>query len=56
MVDKIIKHYGHIDVLVNNAGIAIDAEFEDRKVEDWKSTLDTNLIGVFWYLSMLGNK
>lgn len=54
MVDTIIKHYGHIDILVNNAGIAIDAEFEDRKVEDWKSTLDTNLIGVFLVSKYVG--
>lgn len=47
MVEKIIDKYGKIDVLVNNAGIAIDADFEDRKVSDWKDTLDTNLIGVF---------
>lgn len=47
MIAKIIDKYGKIDVLVNNAGIAIDADFEDRKVVDWKDTLDTNLIGVF---------
>lgn len=47
MIEKIINKYGKIDVLVNNAGIAIDSEFEDRKVQDWKDTLDTNLIGVF---------
>lgn len=47
MIEKIINKYGKIDVLVNNAGIAIDSEFEDRKVQDWKDTLDTNLIGAF---------
>ena len=47
MIAKIIDKYGKIDVLVNNAGIAIDADFEDRKVVDWKDTLDTNLIGGF---------
>ena len=47
MIDAIINKFGKIDVLVNNAGIAIDAEFEDRKITDWKETIDTNLIGVF---------
>ena len=47
MIDQIIGKYGKIDVLVNNAGIAIDKEFVDREVQDWKDTLDTNLIGVF---------
>ena len=47
MVSKIISEFGHIDVLVNNAGIAIDKDFEDRTVEDWNKTLTTNLIGPF---------
>lgn len=47
MVELIIKEFGKIDVLVNNAGIAIDKEFEDRTVEDWQLTLNINLIGPF---------
>ena len=35
MVDMAHKKYGHIDVLVNNAGIAIDSLFRDKNVEDF---------------------
>ncbi len=47
MIQEIINKFGRIDVLVNNAGIAIDKEFEDRTVEDWKRTLEVNTIGTF---------
>lgn len=47
MIDKIIKEFGKIDVLVNNAGIAIDTDFENRNVKQWSDTLNTNLVGVF---------
>ena len=47
MIDKIIAEYGKIDVLVNNAGIAIDAEFEDKTVSNWQDTLNTNVLGPF---------
>ena len=47
MIEQIMNEFGHIDVLVNNAGIAIDKEFEDRTIEDWNRTLTTNLIAPF---------
>ena len=47
MVDKIISTFGHIDCLVNNAGIAIDTIFEDKTKENFIKTLNTNLIGPF---------
>ena len=47
MVDSVINYFGKIDVLVNNAGIAIDTTFEDKKVENFKKILDVNLIGQF---------
>jgi 3-oxoacyl-[acyl-carrier protein] reductase len=46
-IDAIIAEFGKIDVLVNNAGIAIDKEFDERTIEDWRRTLDVNLIGMF---------
>lgn len=47
MINTIISKYGHLDIVVNNAGIAIDKDFENRHIKDWQETLNTNLIGVF---------
>ena len=47
MVRKAIDKFGKIDILVNNAGIVFDVPFFDRTVEQWKRTLDVNLIGTF---------
>lgn len=56
MIQQIINKFGKIDVLVNNAGIAIDKEFEDRTVEDWQITLNTNLIAPFLVSKYVGNE
>ena len=37
----------NIDILINNAGIAIDSLFEDKTKENFIKVLDTNLIGTF---------
>lgn len=47
MVNNIINYFGKIDVLVNNAGIAIDTTFDDKTIDNFKKILDVNLIGPF---------
>ena len=54
MTNKIINEFGHIDVLVNNASIAIDTEFEDKTVDNFKKILDVNLIGTFLVSKYIG--
>lgn len=55
MVKKTIEFFGHIDVLVNNAGIAIDTTFEDKTVENFRRILDVNLIGTFLVSKYVSN-
>ena len=56
MIKLIIKESRKIDVLVNNAGIAIDKEFSERTVEDWSLTLNTNLIAPFIVSKYVGSE
>ncbi len=46
-VDAILKKYGHIDVLVNNAGITRDALTEKMSEEMFDAVINVNLKGVW---------
>ena len=46
-VKQVIEHFGQLDVLVANAGVGHFAPIDTLTEEDWKSTIDTNLTGVF---------
>lgn len=47
MVDKVISKFGNIDVLVNNASIAIDSDFISKDSNSFNEILNTNLVGTF---------
>lgn len=47
MVNEAIKKFGHIDVLVNNAGITKDTLLMRMKEEDFDKVIEINLKGTF---------
>lgn len=56
LVKRSLDEFGKIDILVNNAGIVSDKEFEDRTAEDWKQTLNVNLIAPFILTKLVGKE
>lgn len=46
-VKAVTDHFGQLDVLVANAGVGHFAPIESLTEKEWKSTIDTNLTGVF---------
>lgn len=45
MVQTVLQRWGHIDVLINNAGIISVGPFETMTVEDYRNNLETNYMG-----------
>jgi len=41
------SRFGGLDILVNNAGAGVFRGIQDLTLEDWRSTIDLNLTGVF---------
>ena len=47
LVNKTIKQYGKIDVLINNAGIQVNKTIADTSFEEWNTQMSVNVGGVF---------
>jgi len=55
-INDVLKNIGYVDVLVNNAAIEIDKEFNEKTKEDFLNTLEVNLIAPFLISREIGNK
>lgn len=55
MYNEIVKEFGNIDVLVNNAAIDITNSFNDKIKEDYLKVLDVNLVSAFLISRKFGN-
>ena len=47
IVDTAVKHFGRIDIVVNNAGILRDRMIFNMSEEEWDAVIDTHLKGSF---------
>ena len=46
-VDAVAKHFGRIDILLNNAGVAVRGGVHNMSAEDWDKSMNTNVKGIF---------
>lgn len=56
MLSTIYKRYNNIDVLINNAGIAIDTLVEDKTKDNFIKTFEVNTIAPFLLMKKIGIK
>lgn len=47
VVDSVVKKCGHIDALINNAGISKVGLFIDMSPEEWREIMDINLTSIY---------
>jgi NAD(P)-dependent dehydrogenase (short-subunit alcohol dehydrogenase family) len=46
-IARVVLHFGHLNVIVNNAGAVMVGTAEETSEEDWSRVLATNLTGTF---------
>ena len=56
MVDQVVSEFGHIDILINNAGTIRRAPAVEHSIEDWTAVLATNLTSVFRLTQLAGKQ
>lgn len=46
-VEAVLAHFGKVDILLNNAGIAKSGSVETLTTEEWDQSMDINVKGIF---------
>src|SRR5919108_3721995 len=56
LVDRTIERFGGIDILVNNAAIAVDKPIADLTEAEWRRVIDADLHGPFFCAQAAGKQ
>lgn len=48
LVDRIVEKYGRLDIMVNNAGVAVTRRLTDMTEADYERVIDSNLKSVYF--------
>jgi len=48
LIEQAVSRFGHIDILINNAGISMRANFEDMDLEVMHKVMDVNFYGTVY--------
>jgi NAD(P)-dependent dehydrogenase (short-subunit alcohol dehydrogenase family) len=54
VVEAAMSQFGHIDILINNAGTSWGAPVEEMRLEHWNKVIETNLTGTFLFSQAAG--
>ena len=50
-VDAVVRKWGRVDILINNAGLMPLSYFKNCKVKEWEQMIDVNIKGVLYCTS-----
>lgn len=50
MAMDILKDHGHVDILINNAGIGHNGEIVETSLKTWKELMDVNFWGMLYHI------
>src|ERR671931_1031435 len=50
-VDTVVKKWGRVDILINNAGLMPLSYFKNCKIKEWEQMIDVNIKGVLYCTS-----
>ncbi len=55
MVEKILKRYRGVDILVNNAAVENNSDFSKKDMDSMEEVFKVNVFGAFWLSKLLAN-